>query len=104
MGWPCLKHESITDNAHQLVPSKKKPSEKQQLPPQLFKPCRIGCRINDGVLNVPVPQIILDQTGIGTLVSQDKPASMAQHVWMRRHRQPRLFPIITDRDPRRLAA
>jgi len=27
-------------------------------PPQSFKPCRIGRRIPDGVLNIPVSQII----------------------------------------------
>ncbi len=30
------------------------------LPPQPFKPCRIGRRVTHGVLNVPVSEIILN--------------------------------------------
>jgi hypothetical protein len=30
-----------------------------ELPPQLFKPCRIGGRVTHGVLNVPVPHGLL---------------------------------------------
>ena len=74
------------------------------LPPQLFKPRRIGRRVNDGVLNVPVPQIVLDQAGVGPLVGQGKPAGMAEHVRVRRHGQSGFLAIGADRNPCRLAA
>ena len=74
------------------------------LPPQLFKPRRIGRRVNDSVLDVPVPQIILDQAGVGPLVRQGKAARMAEHVRVRRHRQSGFLSIGADRGPCRLAA
>src|SRR5688572_6568648 len=40
------------------------------LPPQPLKPRRIGRRISDGVLNIPVPQIILNEPGIRALIRQ----------------------------------
>ena len=52
------------------------------LSPQLFEQCRIGGGINDGVLNVPVPQIILYQARVRPLIGQGKPAGVPQHVRM----------------------
>ena len=40
------------------------------------------------MLNVAVPQIILDQAGVRSLICESKAAGMAQHVGMNGHRQP----------------
>jgi len=72
------------------------------LPPQLLKPRGVGGGVNDGVLNVPVAEIVLDQAGVGSLIRQGEPASVAEHVGMGRYGQPRLLPIGADRDPSRL--
>ena len=48
--------------------------------PKLFKPGRIGGRIYDGVLNVPVPKIVLNQARVGPLIGQGKAASMARSI------------------------
>ena len=39
-----------------------------------------------GVLNVAVPEIVLDQPGVRALVGESKTAGMAQHVGMEGHR------------------
>ena len=51
-------------------------------PPQLFEACRIGRRVLDGVLNVPVSEVILNEPRIRALVGQSEAASVAQHVGM----------------------
>jgi hypothetical protein len=48
------------------------------LPPQLRKPCRVGGRVLNGVLNVSVSQVILNQPRIGALVGQGKATRVAQ--------------------------
>ena len=48
----------------------------------MFKPCRVGGRVLDGVLNVPVPEIILNEPRVRALVGQGEAASVAQHVRM----------------------
>ena len=50
--------------------------------PELFKPCRVGGRVLDGVLNVPVSEIVLNEHRIRALVGQSEAASMAQHMRM----------------------
>jgi len=50
--------------------------------PELFKPCRVRGRVPDGVLNAPMPQIVLDEPRVRALVSQGEAASVAQHVGM----------------------
>src|SRR5947207_2913281 len=55
--------------------------------PKSFEPCRISGGISDGVLNVAVAEIILDEPGVGSLVGQGEAASMAQHVGMGREGQ-----------------
>jgi hypothetical protein len=37
--------------------------------PQFFKPGRVGGRIQHRVLNISVPQIILNQSGVRSLIS-----------------------------------
>ena len=39
------------------------------------------------MLNIPVAEIILNETGVGSLVGNGEPASMAQHVGMGREGQ-----------------
>ena len=55
------------------------------LPPQLFKPCRIGGRIYDGVLNVAVSKIVLNKPRVCPLIRQGEAASMAEHVGVGRN-------------------
>ena len=51
-------------------------------PPQLLKPCGVSRGVAHGVLNVPVPQIVLNEPGVRALVGEGKAAGMAQHVGM----------------------
>src|SRR5690242_11608031 len=55
--------------------------------PKPFEPCRIGCGVPDGVLNVPMPEIILNEPCVCALVGKRKAASVAQHVGMGREGQ-----------------
>lgn len=73
-------------------------------PPQPFKPRRIGRRIHDGMLNISMPQIILNEPRIRALADQGEAARMAQHVRMGIHGQACAFPIAADHAPHRLAA
>ena len=50
--------------------------------PELLKPRRVGCGVLDGVLDVPMPQIILNEPRIRVLIGKGEPASVAQHVGM----------------------
>ena len=50
--------------------------------PELFKPCRVGRGVPDGVLNVPVSEIVLNEPRIRALVGQGEAASVAQHMRM----------------------
>jgi hypothetical protein len=50
--------------------------------PELLELCRVDGRVLDGVLNVPMSQIILNEPRISALVGQGEPASVAQHVRM----------------------
>jgi hypothetical protein len=50
--------------------------------PQLFEPRRIGRGVLDGVLNVPVAEIILNEPCIRALVGKREAASVAEHVRM----------------------
>jgi hypothetical protein len=57
----------------------------RDLPLQLLEPRRISGGVTDGVLNVVVPEIVLDQAGVRALVGESKAAGMAQHVGMHGH-------------------
>jgi len=52
------------------------------LPPQLLEPCRVGGGVANGVLNVAVPEIVLDQASVRTVVGEGKAVGMAQDVGM----------------------
>src|ERR1039458_10222428 len=62
-------------------------------PPQLFEPCRVGGRVLDGVLNIPVSEIILNEARIRALVGESEAASVAQHVRMGEQGQGRCFAV-----------
>ncbi len=53
-----------------------------QLPPQLLKPRWISGGVAHGVLNVAVPEIVLNEAGVCALVGESKTTGMAQHVGM----------------------
>ena len=50
--------------------------------PELLEPRRVGGRVLDGVLDVPVSEVILNEPRIRALVGQGEAASVAQHVRM----------------------
>jgi len=52
------------------------------LPPELFEPCRVGGGVPDGVLNVPVSEIVLNEPRVRALIGKGEAASVAQHVRM----------------------
>jgi hypothetical protein len=56
------------------------------LPPQLLKPCGVGGGVAHGVLNLAVPEIVLNQASVLTLIGKSKVAGMSQHVGMNGHR------------------
>ena len=56
-------------------------------PPQFLKPRWIVGGVANGVLNVAVPEIFLDQASVRALISQSKAAGMVQHLGVHRHRQ-----------------
>ena len=74
------------------------------LSPQPFESGRIGCRINHGVLSVPVPRVILNQACISPLVGKGIAASMAQHVRMRPQGKPGQFALTANGVPYPFAA
>ena len=50
-----------------------------------------------------MPQIVLDEPGVGALVGQRKAAGVPEHVGMGRQGQPRQFPIAAQQRPEGLA-
>lgn len=50
-----------------------------------------------------MPQVVLNEPGVGALVSQSEAAGMAQHVRVRRQGESRLFAITTQQGPESLA-
>lgn len=50
------------------------------LTPESFKPCGVGGGVADGVLNVAVAEVVLNQPRVGSLVGKRIAAGMAQHV------------------------
>ena len=51
-----------------------------QSSPKLFKPGRVGCCVDYGMLNVSVAQIILDKSGVCPCVGKGVTACVAEHV------------------------
>jgi hypothetical protein len=80
----------------------KKP--KESVPPEPCKPCGVGGGVPDGVLNIPLPEIVLHQPCIGALVGEGEAAGMAQHVRVRVHGQAGELSIAADHVPDRLPA
>ena len=74
------------------------------LPPQPLKPCRVGRRVHDGVLNVPVAYQVLNEPCVCALIGESEAASVAQHVRMGGQGQACALAIGTDGNPCRLTA
>jgi hypothetical protein len=64
--------------------------ERHFLSPQPFKPCRVGCFVHDGVLNVPVAKIVLNEARVCPLIGQGEAASVAEHV----RQDGKIFPFL----------
>ena len=69
------------------------------LTPQLFKPCWIGRRVEHGVLDVAVAEIVLNEPGVGSLIGQGETTGVAKHVRMGGKRQSGNLSILFDRQP-----
>ena len=78
--------------------------KRSALPPQPLKPRRIGRRVADGMLNIPMSQIILNEPRICALIRQGKAAGVTQHVRVCFNRQACALAIGADRQPYGLAA
>ena len=68
----------------------------QSLPPQLLEPRRVSGGVANGVLNVAVPEIVLNEAGVCALVGEGKSAGMAQHVGMNGHRELGLLTVFAQ--------
>ena len=53
------------------------------------------------MLNIPVPQVVLDQPGIRPPVGQRIATGMAQHVRVRLHQELRLLAVAAQHHPHR---
>jgi len=51
-------------------------------PPQFLEPGRVGGGIPDGVLYVPMAEVILNEPRVRALIGKREAASVAQHVGM----------------------
>src|SRR5712692_825873 len=80
------------------------PVRREGSPPQPFKPRRVGRGVHDGVLNIPVSKVVLNQPRVRALVGKGEAARMAQHVRVCVNRQACAFAIGADRQPCRLTA
>ena len=69
------------------------------LSPELFKAGGIGGGVADGVLDVAVSQIVLNEPGIRALIGQGEAAGMAEHMGVSGQGQPGQFPIMADSRP-----
>ena len=51
-------------------------------PPQTLEAAGGRSGVSDGVLRIPVAEIILDQTRVGAAVGESEAAAVAKHVWV----------------------
>jgi hypothetical protein len=72
---------------------------KYNLSPKPFKSGRIGCGVSNGVLDVAVAEVVLDEAGVRALVGQRKTAGVTQHVRVSVERQSGPLAVGTDREP-----
>jgi hypothetical protein len=76
---------------------------KLRIPPQPLKPCRVGGSVPDGVLNIPMPQVVLDEPRVRALVGEGVAAGVAEHVGMGFDGQACESAIVADHHPGGLA-
>lgn len=74
----CLFYPDIGMRTNQLPP------RTPLIPPKILKPIRRQLGIPHRMLNVLMPQVMLNRPRILPIVRQLKPASMAKHVWVSR--------------------
>ena len=55
------------------------------LSPEPLEPCWVGRRVAHGMLNIPVPQVVLNEPRIRALVGEGEAAGVAEHVGVRAH-------------------
>src|SRR5262249_6863420 len=54
------------------------------IPPKVLEPVGRQFGVPDGVLNVLVPEVVLQGARVVTIVGEFEPAGMAKHVWVDR--------------------
>jgi hypothetical protein len=64
------------------MPDRQRDTVSSYLPPQFFKPGGVAGGVSNGVLDVAMAEIILNQASIRALVGEREAASMAEHVGM----------------------
>src|SRR6516165_8892675 len=60
------------------------PAPSSSVPPKVLKSVGRHFGVSDGVLNVLVPEVVLQGARVVAIVGQLKPAGMAKHVWVDR--------------------
>ena len=63
-----------------IFSSKSRAFSRSLKPPQPLEPCGIGGGIFDGVADVAMPEIVLNEPRIRALVGQGEAASVADHL------------------------
>jgi hypothetical protein len=64
------------------MPDRQRDTVSSYLPPQFFKPGGVAGGVSNGLLDVAMAEIILNQASIRALVGEREAASMAEHVGM----------------------
>jgi hypothetical protein len=86
----------IESGRRQQPESRNLPRELETSHPQLLKPRRVGSGVANGVLNVAVPEIVLNQPCVCALIRESKAAGIAQHVGMDGNRQLGLLAVLAQ--------
>src|SRR5262252_3971439 len=60
------------------------PAPPSSVPPKVLEPVWRHVGVSDRVLNVLVPEVVLQGPRVVAIVGQLKPAGMAKHVWVDR--------------------
>ena len=60
------------------------PAPPSSVPPKVLEPVRRHFGVPDRVLNVLVPEVVLERSRVVAIVGEFEPTGMAKHVWVDR--------------------
>ena len=60
------------------------PAPRSSVPPKVLEPVGRHFGVSDGVLNVPVPEVVLEGARVVAIICELEPTGMAKHVGMGR--------------------